>query len=122
MEDKRAIEDFTITLDQAVDYAKKWRQEEGTYSKHSEIHAFVIPLSDLQEVLAEDITAVRAYLGVDEYDNVKLMMVGTKYDPITQTYVDLLPGRSIGDNYIFDMTRPCPNACDNSSPLNLTNS
>ena len=67
------IVDFTITLDQAVGYAKKWRKEEGTYSKHSEIHAFLIPLSDLQEVLKEDVTAVRAYLGVDEYDNVKLI-------------------------------------------------
>ncbi len=48
----------------------------------------------------------------------KLMFVGTKYDAATNTYYDMLPGRSVGDNSVYDMTMPCPNACDPSSPLN----
>jgi hypothetical protein len=110
----------TIELDDAIRYARRWRKEEGTYYEHHELHAFLIPKDDFQNILTEDIDAVRGYLGVDDDGEEKLMFVGTKYDPVTDTYLDLLPGRSIGDNHIYDMTRPCPNACDNGSVLNQT--
>jgi len=108
----------TIELTDAIRYAKRWRKEEGTYYTHNELHAFLIPKEDFQGILTEEIDAVRGYLGVDDNGFEKLMFVGTKYDEVTQTFIDLLPGKEAG-NYIFDMTRPCPNACDNSSELNI---
>jgi hypothetical protein len=107
----------TIELDDAIRYARRWRKEEGQYYQQHELHAFWIPKEDFLGILTENVDAVRGYLGVGDDGIEKLMFVGTKYDPITETYVDLLPGTP--ENYnIYDMTRPCPNMCDNNSILN----
>lgn len=108
----------TISLEDAIRYAKTWRGVEGSYNAHKELHAFLIPADDFSGILAQGpIEFVRGYLGVDDNGVEKLMFVGTKYDATTDTYIDLLPGTP--ENYsIFDMTRPCPNACDNNSVLN----
>ncbi|AXG74391.1 hypothetical protein DVK85_09160 [Flavobacterium arcticum] len=108
----------TITLDTAQSWAKKWRKEEGTYNSHHEVHAFLIPKEDLIEVLEEGVDAVRAYLGVDDLNEEKLMIVGTRYDAATDTYVDMTPNKVIDAGYIYDFTRPCPPSCDSASPLN----
>jgi hypothetical protein len=108
----------TITLEDAKRYAAKWRGEEGSYNKHHELKAFLIPKIDLLEVLTEDVDAVRAYIGVDDNNVEKLMIVGTKYDAAKDIYVDMLPGRSVGGGEIYDFTRPCPPSCDIYSPLN----
>jgi hypothetical protein len=110
-------ERFVIPLEVAQAWARRWRKVEGNYNKHHELHAFLIPKDDLSEVLSEGVDAVRAYLGVDENNVEKLMIVGTKYDPITETYIDMLPGGEIEGN-IYDFTRPCPPACDKKSKLN----
>lgn len=106
-----------IDLPTAVSWAKKWRKEEGTYNAHHEVHAFLIPKVDLEEVLAQGVDAVRVYLGIDENDVEKLMIVGTEYDAATDTYVDMVPNRS-PKGEIFDFTMPCPPFCDPESPLN----
>ncbi|RWW98750.1 hypothetical protein [Flavobacterium cerinum] len=110
-------ERFIITLETARKWAKRWRKAEGDYNKHHELHAFLIPKDDLLEVLAEGVDSVRAYLGVDENNVEKLMIVGTKYDEVTETYIDMLPGGQI-EGSIYDFTRPCPPACDKKSKLN----
>ncbi|PZR20370.1 MAG: hypothetical protein DI539_11080 [Flavobacterium psychrophilum] len=107
----------TISLEDAITYARRWRKVEGTYNSHHELHAFLIPAEDFAGILTEGVEKVRGYLGVDDNGVEKLMFVGTKYDPATDTYVDLLPGTP-EDYGIYDMTRPCPNACDNNSVLN----
>lgn len=106
----------TITLSDAITYATTWRAVEGSYNKHHELHAFLIPKADFVGILTEEIDAVRGYLGVDNEGKEKLMFVGTKYDAATHTFVDLLP--TMGDYSIYDLTRPCPNACDKDSILN----
>lgn len=106
-----------ISLATARAWARKWRKVEGTYNSHHELHAFLIPKEDLVEVLAQNVDAVRAYLGVDANNVEKLMIVGTRYNAATDTYVDMLPNTSVqGD--IYDFTRPCPNCCDKDSALN----
>lgn len=107
----------TISLEDAITYARRWRKEEGEYYSHHELHAFLIPKDDFLGIITEEMDAVRGYLGVGDDGNEKLMFVGTKYDPATDTYIDLLPGTP-EDYSIYDMTRPCPNMCDNSSILN----
>lgn len=107
----------TLSLIDALRYAARWRKEEGTYNAHHEVHAFVIPKVDFEEVLAEGVDAVRAYLGVDDLGVEKLMIVGTKLDPETGTYLDIIPEGKENES-IFDMTMPCPNMCDRTSKLN----
>lgn len=113
--------DFVIDLETAQKWAKKWRQVEGVYNKHKEIHAFLIPKESIEGVMAQGVDSVRAYLGVDEKNEEKLMLVGTKYDKVTDTYIDMLPGGEI-EGRIYDFTRPCPPACDKKSKLNDLNS
>jgi hypothetical protein len=112
-----AKETNTIDLQTAQTWARKWRKEEGTYNAHHELNAFLIPKEDLIGLLDEGIDAVRAYIGVDENDVEKLMLVGTKYNAETQTYVDMTPGGNI-EGKIYDFTKPCPPMCDQNSPLN----
>lgn len=110
-------ENFIIDLDTAIKWAKKWREVEGDYNKHNEVHAFLIPKESLLGVLSQGVDSVRAYIGVDDDNVEKLMFVGTRYDQESDTYVDMLPGGAI-EGSIYDFTRPCPPACDKKSILN----
>ena len=111
----------SISLKTAQKWAKRWSKKEGDYNKHHRLNAFLIPKEDLLEVLAEGVDAVRAYIGVDENNVEKLMIVGTKFDAATNTYVDMInisvDGVTQGEDDIYDFTRPCPTACDPDSPL-----
>jgi hypothetical protein len=111
----------SIPLKTARKWAKRWTKKEGHYNKHHELHAFLIPKVDMLEVLAEGVDAVRAYIGVDDNNVEKLMIVGTKYNPETGIYEDMITvGVGAGDKEqddIYDFTRPCPTDCDPSSPL-----
>ncbi|MGK0449093.1 MAG: hypothetical protein ACJA2M_002896, partial [Polaribacter sp.] len=91
-----------------------WRNVEGTYNKHHECKAFNIPKIDLQEVLAEvGVASVRAYLGVDDNNVEKLMIVG-----VDANNKDMITVAYDGDGDIYDFTDPCPDLCDPDSPLN----
>ena len=105
-----------IPLKTAQRWAKRWSKREGDYNKHHHLNAFLIPKIDLVEVLKEGVDAVRAYIGVDDDGVEKLMIVGTKYDPLTQIYVDMIT-QDNGDagateDAIYDFTSPCPSTCD----------
>lgn len=110
-------QEFVIDLETARSWARKWREVEGDYNKHKGIHAFLIPKESMEGVLSQGVDSVRAYLGVDENNVEKLMLVGTRYDPATDIYVDMLPGGEI-EGRIYDFTRPCPPGCDPKSKLN----
>jgi hypothetical protein len=110
-----------IPLKTAQKWAKRWTKKEGDYNKHHNLHAFLIPKADLLEVLAEGVDAVRAYIGVDDNNVEKLMIVGTKYNPETGIYEDMITvgvgsGTAMQDD-IYDFTQPCPTMCDPNSPL-----
>lgn len=111
-----------IPLKTAQKWAKRWSKEEGNYNKHHHVSAFLIPKVDLLEVLAEGVDAVRAYIGVDDAGVEKLMIVGTKFNPETGIYVDMISGTlgnsAVGQDNIYDFTEPCPPASDPESPLN----
>ena len=107
----------TITLETAQQWAKKWRQGEANYNSHNDVHGFLIPKEDIQLLLEQDIDALRAYIGVDENNVEKLMIVGTKFNDQQGTYDDMLPG-AVHEGRIYDFTQPCPPVCAYNSPLN----
>lgn len=111
-------DDFTIDLKTAQDWARRWRKEEGDYNAHHEVHAFLIPVEDIQALLEEGVDKIRAYIGVDENEEEKLMIVGTRYNAEQDTYDDMLPSGSPIKGSIYDFTQPCPPACGYNSPLN----
>lgn len=138
----------TIDLDTAQTWTAEWRQDESEYNKYNECNAFLVPLSDLQQLVAEmgntnDPNAkVRAYLGVKKTYNAKtqgydfeekLIFVGTKACTVDgkTIYRDLIDGyipqcddvstadaAMDGSGGIWDFTDPCPPDCDPNSPLN----
>jgi hypothetical protein len=113
--------DNTITLHDAQRWALTWRKVQGTYNSHNELMAFHIPLEDIKLIQSEGADAVRAYLGVNDEGEEKLMIVGTKYDSDTGLYNDMIPGVDAkGDpttGNIYDFTRPCPQSCGHNSLL-----
>ena len=96
----------TITLQQAQQWAAKWRLNPANTVK-----AHLIPEIDITQLLTENgVANVRAYIGIDENGINKLMLVG----------VDANGNDMINDQkaqYIYDFTVPCPTTCDINSPL-----
>ena len=121
-------QDKKISLATAQIWTQEWRSVESDYNKHNELNAFLIPIQDLQGVLAEmganpgDDACVRAYLGVNADTNEeKLIIVGTQKDK-SGVYRDMLPENADdaegNTNSIWDFTKRCPPKCDDSSELN----
>lgn len=83
-----------------------------------------ITLTDLQDMMKEqDMDGIRAYLGLryDESvgeDVICLVMVGTRWNVEERIYQDIILDGVGGEYGIYDLTMPCPNTCDGSSPLN----
>ncbi|WP_298767244.1 hypothetical protein [uncultured Polaribacter sp.] len=116
----------TISLEIAKDWTTRWRAMESDYNAHNDCRAFNIPLIDLQEVIKEEgVASVRGYIGVEkqiiEGEDVfieKLIIVGVDAngkDMITSSDGVTL---DIGGGDLYDFTNPCPNMCDDISPLN----
>lgn len=103
----------TIDLSTAQAWTKKWRDSQKTQLKAK---SFLIPKENFIGLLEQDVDAVRAYIGVDEKDEEKLMLVGTKHDPKTGIYKDMTPGGEL-EGAIFDFTKPCPPGCDPDTPV-----
>lgn len=114
--------DNTIDLLTAQSWALRWRKVQGDYNAHNELKAFHIPIEDIIKIQEEGADAVRAYLGVNDHDVEKLMIVGTKLDTETGIYNDMIPGLdSKGKETtgaIYDFTLPCPQSCGHNSLLN----
>ena len=114
----------TIPLKIAIKWTECWRKVQGTFNKHHEIRAFLIPMDDLKAIMKEPgVANVRAYLGVDEADPEKpiekLLLVGVRKDGTDIIYRKPVHGDGdVIDDGIFDFTEPCPPECDSTSPLN----
>lgn len=101
----------TITLETAQEWAATWKENAETYLSENQLKAFLIPGTDVTQVLAEEgVVNVRSYLGIDENNEPHLMIVGVDAD-----------GNDMIDDskgwYIYDFSRPCPSTCDVNSPL-----
>lgn len=99
----------TISFEIAQEWAERWRnaQESGNTPN---ITAFLIPGIDVTQALEPDEAVdVRTYLGIDDTDTVRLIIVG----------VDSEGNDLIDENngfYIYDFTRLCPPDCNNRPP------
>jgi hypothetical protein len=102
-----------IKLDSAVSYTAGWRRmAKERLDPEDYIKAFLIPMTDFTNILAEGAVSVRAYLGNnEETGEKKLLLVGVDADG--NDMIDYDAGK-----YVFDFTTPCPAMCDKNSPLN----
>jgi hypothetical protein len=114
----------TICLDKAVTWTTAWRSQDGTFTDHSDLKAFLIPLPDLQEVMKEpNVANVRAYIGIDATDDNKphLIIVGVNEAGDDIIYKEAGAGCDDRDGDVntglYDFSQPCPTTCDIDIPL-----
>lgn len=96
----------TIPLATAQAWAKTWRD-----SQPDNVKAYLIPQDDITQLMAEaNVQDVRAYCGIDENGDYKLMLVG-----VDANGSDLV--NEAAGEYVYDFTEPCPRTCDYTSPM-----
>ncbi|GGF39972.1 hypothetical protein [Echinicola rosea] len=95
----------TIPKATAKKWMKRWKKMEKDYNKKTPVNGFLVPMVDLQEVIAEVGAAnVRAYLGIDDSDMEKLLIVGVDEKGNDMT-------NEAQGQFVYDFTRPCPPDC-----------
>ncbi|MBP4138786.1 MULTISPECIES: hypothetical protein [Flavobacterium] len=114
-----------ISLADAQEWVKKWKDTSGEADIKKKVNSYLIPKVNLEKVLAQDIDAARAYIGINNKGEQTIMIVGTKRDPETGIYVDLIPGYGTAqkmaqtDSGIYDFSQPSPpEVGDVNSPMN----
>jgi len=109
------LTDTLISFDTACTWIKAWRAK--TEISGNNFVASWIPMEDAKRIIAEtNAVDIRAYNGYDEVNDLyKLILVGvdTNGNDILSIADPINPKGSM----IYDLTMPCPNTCDNSSPL-----
>ncbi|HRG18161.1 MAG TPA: hypothetical protein PLP39_03665 [Flavobacterium lutivivi] len=94
-----------ITLETAQEWANNWRQKQD-----DNVKAFLIPRQDIidlyNNIIRDGGDDVRGYLGIKDDGEYKLMLV-----PVSDEGKDMI------DLGIYDLSKPCPDFCDLSSPL-----
>lgn len=125
MAEKKFPGKIKIELQTAQDWGKKYRQSrsEDELNKVNKVTAYLIPKETLELVLKQDIDAVRAYIGINNFGEKTLMFVGTVLNEKTGIYEDVFQEEEIeGSNsvqpIIYDGARPCPPYGDPGSPMN----
>nr|WP_315224067.1 hypothetical protein [uncultured Flavobacterium sp.] len=113
-----------ISLTEAQEWVKKWK-DAPVEADLKKVNSYLIPKVNLEKVLAQGIDAARAYIGINNKGEQTLMIVGTKRDPKTGIYVDILPGYGTAqkmaqtDSGIYDFSQPSPpEVGDVNSPMN----
>jgi hypothetical protein len=108
-------------------YGDFWRSQQGSQGYINEVtRAFKIPAADLIAVLkpSGSINTIlsectyhhaRAYLGLDVNNTIHLYFTPVE-DNGTEAGKDVILTNG-NEKIVFDLTSPCPNTCDASSPL-----
>lgn len=111
----------TMPLDTAIRYTAGWQNAiagDTSLFGGQEIFAFTIPRSDFENLLeATKNTSYdfRAYLG---YKAIPDTLKGENYFELMLVAVDNNGDDVINaNNFIYDFTAPCPDQCDDNSPL-----
>jgi len=110
---------LTLDLPLALEYAKRWRNSKDKY-KYEALHGFQMSIMDLEAILGENASGVRLYLGINDKNEAKIMLVGTvltQHGDGTITHDDMLPKMAQTGN-VYDFSMPCPKACSSVSPFN----
>jgi hypothetical protein len=114
--------EIKISLEKAQKWVKNYKDPKAEVNS-KKIDAYLIPLESLSLVLAQDIDAVRAYVGVNDLGEQTLLFVGTKLNKETGIYVDVFSKGVVLENgteeVVYDGGRPCPPYGDPESPMNI---
>lgn len=112
-----------ITLQQAIELTTRYRKEKTSilkpeYNPDILARAETFSRAAFDELLSQEgCVSIRAYYGMDEKKNIKLLFVGVNADD-----EDMLPSdqstKDGGGASIQDVGQRCPPICGKQSPLN----
>jgi len=119
-----------LPIETARERVHRWKAEKvdmtpmnGFYIRYDDILGLIHSLN--AHAQDKKIMGVRAYLGMHAFQSLKpdevykalsVMFVGVEYADGYPYGKDILFGEN-GKSEIFDLTQPCPNCCDFTSPL-----
>ncbi|NII27009.1 hypothetical protein HB364_18100 [Pseudoflavitalea sp. X16] len=108
---------YSLPLLTAIEYTRRWR------TQGHNIKAFTIDVAELNDIIDEygkkipdfKPSQIRIYFGINSQGAEALVLIGVDdegHDILT--YVD---SKNIERPGTYDFTHPCPDTCDNESPL-----
>ena len=114
---------YSIALSDACRYTRRWREAGNT------IKAFTIDTQELTDIITElgvkhmkEVKQVRVYFGIKDDNKEALVLVGV--DEFGNDITSFMKPESAAkvegeeESGTYDFTRPCPDTCDEESPLN----
>ncbi len=121
----------SLPLEEARGRVTRWKTENvdmqpmnGFFIRYDDILGLVKSLHNNAQ--NGEIMGVRAYIGMHDFQSLKpeeryqassIMFVGVEYAEGYPNGKDIILNAE-GRSLIFDLTQPCPNCCDFTSPLN----
>ncbi|WP_196890788.1 hypothetical protein [Aureivirga marina] len=94
----------TITLETAIRWVKNWRK--GTIINPTFIKSISMERINFDQVLAEpNVTRVKSYLGVNDQNQMVLLIVGT------DDFDNDLFANDPSNHHIYDFSKVCPPRC-----------
>ncbi|CAC9975819.1 hypothetical protein DBB36_18935 [Flavobacterium sp. WLB] len=115
MSEKNFPGPIQIPLATAEVWEKRYEDDTTIETRENKVKSFLIPRESLENVLALNTDAVRAYIGINDQQEKTLLFVGAQYDKETGKYVDVYGHSSSqqnraesADDIVFDGTRPSP--------------
>jgi hypothetical protein len=109
---------YRVPLKEASEATKHWRNSQ-------KINAYAIDKQELLDVIAEnEMDAMRVYFGLDKDGKERMFLVAAekikdKFGKVIliKDLIDEDPLDGNSGHYVYDFTAPCPNTCDDESPL-----
>lgn len=109
---------YSIPLSQACEYTQRWR------NAGNQVKAFTVDVKELNDIIDElrnshphfQMHQIRIYFGIKDDNKECLVLVGVDHEGNDIT--SYISARGIEESGTYDFTRPCPDTCDQGSPLN----
>lgn len=109
-----------ISLQEAINMTTRFRTEMQSMLKPEYANTGVLPISETFKkavfadlALQSGCVGIRAYLGMDEDNKVRLIFVG-----VDDENTDILDSTELQRGYIFEYGQRCPPICGGAGPLN----
>lgn len=111
----------TVSLLQAVDGTFHWREYIFPRMKDFPLRGFFIPYPDIKAIAElHNVEGMRAYFCLkdpNDFSTISLVVVPVDSEGRDIIYEESTGEAEEGGSSIYDLTRPCPDFCDQISPL-----
>ena len=120
MEKQSTIVDVqTVAINEAITETARWRDILTPYMKNP-LRGFFIPLADVKAIAEmHQVEGMRGYFCLKtpgDFSSISFILVPVNDDGTDKISMqNALTG--IEESTIYDLTRPCPDFCDQTSPL-----